>query len=107
MPSHSSGPTSELQRPFLGLLAPDSQSAAKPTVRLGPRRKAHTRDEYDSVPNNSDGEYQDIMPMQPMKPASKSKDTNEVILAAQRKNPMRKDDKDGPSDPNAMYWDSK
>ena len=58
------------------------------------------------MPNTSDGEYQDVTPSRPVRPTAKTKDTKEVILAAKRKNPMRKDDKDGPSDPNEMYWDT-
>jgi len=89
----------EVKRPFLGLMGKDGKAQKPHQPRTGPRRKQHNSSDYNSVPGNSDGEYQDITP-------AKTEPTKEVILAAKRTNPMRIDEKDGPGDPHATYWDT-
>ena len=77
--------------PLLALEKP--RSAPEPRSGL---RKSRVR-EYQTVPNASDGEREDAET-----PHARSKQTR--YPATQRNNPLRKDDDDGPKDPNAMYW---
>jgi len=92
------------QTAVMPLLSFDSlkKPGPKQAPRQGPRRGAGRHEDYLVVPDNSDGEHGETPAKTPQ-----GAETQEVILAAQRKNKMRENDRDGPGDPNAMYWDSK